>query len=230
MARAEAVFDKRTLRERCTHHIRDLIITGRIGPGDHLVETRLSEELGVSRGTLREALRPLQIEGLLVDDGRGHLSVRSITPQEIREVFQVRAALEVLAARMLSGRDDREQVARELRSAIEPLKDPALDFGDQIRVDLGFHELLCRATGNTTLVAHWRQLIGQIEMMIIAVGSDRGASRMRYEDHIGIVDAIASGDAARAQDVVGRHFDEFATRYLLDFGSSPEASPSPSGF
>ncbi|MFF2486112.1 GntR family transcriptional regulator [Microbacterium sp. NPDC058062] len=220
VARADAVFDKRTLRERCTIYIRDLIITGKIQPGDHLVETRLSDELGVSRGTLREAMRPLQNEGLLVADGRGHLSVRQISAAEIREVFQVRAALEILAASMLATREDRHEIGRELRNAILRLKDPQLDFGAQIQSDLGFHELLCKLSGNDTLLQHWRQLIGQIEMMIIAVGADRGASRMRYEDHVGIVEAIESGDLSTVRVELTRHFDEFAARYLLDYGAA----------
>jgi DNA-binding GntR family transcriptional regulator len=216
MVAAATVFDRRTLRERCTTHVRDQIISGRITPGEHLVETRLSDELGVSRGTLREALRPLVNEGLIVSDGRGHLLVREITSDEIREVFDVRTALEILAATTLAQRDDRRDVAAELRRAIEPLRDPTLSFGDQMAADLGFHELLCSRTGNATLLRHWQQLIGQIEMMIIAAGTERAASRMRYEDHVGIADAIAEGDAAQARAVVERHFEDFASRYLSD--------------
>jgi DNA-binding GntR family transcriptional regulator len=211
------VFDKRTLRERCTMHVRQLIITGSIKPGDHVVETALSEELGVSRGTLREALRPLTIEGLLVDDGRGHLLVRQLTGPEIREVFQVREALEALAATTLTLRDDRAESADRLRRAIEPLRDDSLEFGRQIEVDLGFHELMCELTGNSTLVRTWGQLVGQIEMMIIAAGTATGSLRMRYEDHTGIVDAIASGDPDAVRAELARHMDRFATTYQHDY-------------
>lgn len=214
-AAAGTVFDRRTLRERCTTHIREQIISGRLTAGEHLVETRLSEELGVSRGTLREALRPLLNEGLVASDGRGHLFVRAITPEETREVFQVRTVLESLAATILALREDRVEVAAALRRAIDPLRDGGLSFGDRMAVDLGFHELLCERTGNSTLLHHWRQLIGQIEMMIIAAGPGRAADRMRYEDHVGIADAIAQGDVAQVRTVVERHFDDFATRYLV---------------
>ena len=189
-------------------------------PGDHLIETKLADELDVRRGTLREALRPLQNEGLLVNDGRGHLLVRKLSADEIREVFQVRAALEILAATILTEREDRDAIAEELRVAIEPLLKDDLEFGRQIQVDLGFHELLCRLTGNGTLVNMWRQLIGQIEMMIIAAGPAMGSSRMRYQDHVGIVSAIASGDAGSVRAELSRHMNEFATKYLRDYDAA----------
>src|SRR5690606_14469732 len=135
MPAAASPFDKRTLRERCTAHIRDLIIAGRLAPGEHLVETRLAEELGVSRGTLRESLRPLELEGLLVGDGRGHMSVREMNVQEILDVFQVRGALERLAVILLTRRDDRDEIASRLAEALEPLRDDALPFARKIEVD-----------------------------------------------------------------------------------------------
>lgn len=209
-------FDKRTLRQRCTAFVRQAIIAGDLAPGEHIVETKLSDELNVSRGTIREALRPLEAEGLLVDDGRGHMYVREMTADEISDVFEVRAALEVLAATKLASSADREKIAERLRAALRPLQDEALEFGTQLESDLGFHELLCQLTGNATLVKSWRQLIGQIEMMIIAAGPARAAARMRYDEHVVIADAIAAGDVVRVRETVMSHMDEFATKYLRD--------------
>lgn len=205
-------FDKRTLRQRCAAYVREAIIAGRFEPGEHLVETFLAEELGVSRGTLREALRSLESEGLVTHDGRGHMLVRSITAKEISEVFLVRGALEVLAATTLAARDDHAQVGERLRSALEPLQGQ-LDFGDRIAADLRFHETLCRETGNATLLTAWRQLIGQIEMMIIAAGPETAMDRMRYDEHVGIADAIVDGDAEQAREVVTAHMATFAHLY-----------------
>jgi DNA-binding GntR family transcriptional regulator len=216
MNRQDATFDKRTLRERCTMHVRDLIISGRLAPGEHMIETKLADDMGVSRGTLREALRPLENEGLLVDDGRGHMLVRVMSAEEIRDVFQVRAALETLAAGLLGDRDDRSAIGARLRDALEPLKDEKLEFSAQIEADLGFHQLICELTGNKTLVKSWQQLVGQIEMMIIAAGPAVAANRMRYAEHVVIVEAIESGDPDAVRDVVSQHMDSFATKYLDD--------------
>lgn len=217
MPRADATFDKRTLRERCTAHIRNRIIAGGLAPGEHLVETRLAEELGVSRGTLRESLRPLELEGLLVGDGKGHMSVRKMSVQEILDVFQVRGALERLAVSLLARRDDREAIAARLTDALEPLRDDELPFAQKIEADLGFHALLCDLTGNPTLVTSWRQLIGQIEMMIIAAGPGRASDRMRFAEHVVIADAIRSGDEAQATGVLSSHMADFTARFSGDF-------------
>lgn len=221
MPRAESPFDKRTLRQRCTTYVRDQIITGKMKPGDHLIETKLAEDLGVSRGTLRESLRPLEMEGLLVPDGRGHMLVRVITADEISEVFGVRTALETYAATLLAARDDRDHTTEELRISLDPLRNEDLDFGAQIAADLGFHELMCQLTGNGTLLRSWQQLIGQIEMMIIATGPAIASSRMRYDGHIAIVEAIASGDTDRVREVVASHMEEFSTKYVEDAVKQP---------
>ncbi len=86
-------------------------------PGTHLVETELSEALQISRGTLREAMRQLQQEGLISAGARGRLSVRHLDTKEIRDIFDVRAALESLAARELASRPDRADAVAELCGA-----------------------------------------------------------------------------------------------------------------
>src|SRR5699024_8952450 len=90
------------LREQALVALREAIVMGSLSPGSHLAEVRLANDLGISRGTLREALRQLQQEGLAVTDGRGRLHVRSLDPRTIRDTFRVRAALESLAARTIA--------------------------------------------------------------------------------------------------------------------------------
>lgn len=211
-----AGFDKRTLRERCSEYVRDQVVAGIIRPGEHLVETRLSAEIGVSRGTLREALRPLEQEGLLVSDGRGHMLVRQLSSHEVLEVFEVRAALEALAMTKVLARVDRHEIITDLYAALEPLRDPDLPFATQIEADLDFHALLCEYSTNQTLVESWHRLLGQIKMIIVAAGPRAGSDRMRYDQHKVIVDAIVAGDADEARTILLAHFDTFAGHYVGD--------------
>ena len=85
------------------------------------METELSEALQISRGTLREAMRQLQQEGLISAGARGRLSVRHLDAKEIRDIFDVRAALESLAARELASRPDRAEAVAALRRAVDDM-------------------------------------------------------------------------------------------------------------
>ena len=100
--------EKTSLRQQALTALRRAITSGELPPGMHLVETDLSDALQISRGTLREAMRQLQQEGLIsVTGDRGRLSVRHLDAKEIRDIFHVRAALESLAARELCALPDR---------------------------------------------------------------------------------------------------------------------------
>lgn len=208
--------ERRTLREQCYDQLRALIVDGSLHPGSHLVETRLGEQLGVSRGPLREALRHLEREGLAVSDGKGHLLVREVSAEEIEESFEVRCALEVTAITRLARRADREAISRQLLTALEPLKDPDLPFATQIEVDLHFHELLCTLSGNATLATMWHQLMGQIRMMIIAAGPERAGTRMRWQEHAPLAEAVATGDAEHCRRLIEAHMNDFCHRYADD--------------
>src|SRR5919112_4290591 len=93
-----ASLERSTLRERALQALRGAITSGQYRPGDHLGEVELASRLGISRGTVREALRHLQQEGLVAAGNRGMLRVNTLSGDEIRGLFQVRAALEGLAA------------------------------------------------------------------------------------------------------------------------------------
>ena len=110
--------DKSTLRERALGALRVAITSGRYRPGDHLGEVELASGLGISRGTVREALRHLEQEGLVEAGPRGRLRVNSLTPEEIRGLYQVRAALEGLAATTIIRSSERDEAVAALRAAL----------------------------------------------------------------------------------------------------------------
>ena len=102
-----ASLDRSTLRERSLAALRSAITSGGYRPGDHLGEVELASHLGVSRGTVREALRHLQQEGLVTAGNRGMLRVNQLSGSEVRELFKVRAALEGLAVKEILASDRR---------------------------------------------------------------------------------------------------------------------------
>jgi DNA-binding GntR family transcriptional regulator len=204
--------EKTSLREQALSALRRAITTGQLPPGTHLVETELSEALQISRGTLREAMRQLQQEGLISAGARGRLSVRHLDTKEIRDIFDVRAALESLAARELASRPDRSADVAALRHAVDEMgKWSASNLEDRIEADLRFHRTMCQLSGNETLLHQWSSLEGSIRMSIMFAGVDRAIKNMDAKRHHDIVDAIESGDTDRAAAAVIEHMAGAAT-------------------
>jgi DNA-binding GntR family transcriptional regulator len=204
--------EKTSLREQALTALRRAITTGQLTPGTHLVETELSEALQISRGTLREAMRQLQQEGLISAGARGRLSVRHLDAKEIKNIFDVRAALESLAAQDLASREDRSGAVAELRNAVADMeKWAASNLEDRIEADLKFHRTMCRLTGNETLLHSWSSLEGSIRMSIMFAGVDRALKNMDAKRHYDIVDAIESGDGDKAAATVRAHMAGAAT-------------------
>ena len=198
--------EKTSLREQALSALRRAITTGQLQPGTHLVETELSEALHISRGTLREAMRQLQQEGLISAGARGRLSVRHLDAKEIRDIFDVRAALESLAASTLASRDDRTSAVADLRAAVADMERwAASNLEDRIEADLRFHRTMCRLAGNETLLHQWSSLEGSIRMSIMYAGVDRALKNMDAKRHYEIVDAIESGNAQEAAATVRTH-------------------------
>ena len=203
--------EKTSLREQALSSLRKAITTGQLRPGTHLVETELSEALQISRGTLREAMRQLQQEGLISAGARGRLSVRHLDSKEIRDIFDVRAALESMAARALAARPDRAEVVTALRAAVDDMDRWAgSNLEDRIEADLRFHRTMCELTGNVTLLHQWTSLEGSIRMSIMFAGVDRAIKNMNAKRHHDIVDAIESGDGDKAAAGVFHHMAEAA--------------------
>ena len=202
---------KKSLREQALAALRTAITSGELAPGRHLVETELSDMLQISRGTLREALRQLEQEGLLSAGPRGRLSVRHLDEKEIKDIFAVRAALESLAARTLCELPDRMRVIESLHLAIDAMEnsqDASLE--ERIETDMEFHRTLCRLTGNETLLHSWTALEGSIRMSIMFGGLDKGVKNMSVRRHRDIVSAIETGDASLARQTIREHMDTAA--------------------
>jgi len=162
------------------------------------VETELSAAMGISRGTLREALRQLEYEGLIEVGDRGRLMVRTLTASGLADMFTVRAAPEGLAAAELTTRPDRDVVLAELQTALDALGAGDGSIGDMVEADLAFHRLLCELTGNATWVRAWETLTGPIRVAILFRGPATALTNMSVPRHQQLLDAIAGGDPVTA--------------------------------
>jgi DNA-binding GntR family transcriptional regulator len=205
---------RHTRRELILARLRSAISSGELAPGTHLAEIELSETLGVSRGTLREALRHLQQDGLLTTDARGRLSVRVVSEQEVDEIFDVRCALESMAFQEICARDDREEVARELEVALDALRDTEGDFVAQLDADLALHERMCELSGNGTLRHTWLGVSGLARAAVTAAGPETALHNMSYERHRPIVTLLQAGDVEGGRAFLHQHMRDAAERIL----------------
>lgn len=208
--------DRRTLREQCLSMLRTAITDGTLAAGTRLVETELSSGFGVSRGTVREALRHLQQEGLVIKSDRG-LAVRVFTTQEIRDIFAVRAAIESTAVETLCSRPDRTDEVAQLREALDRVRAAEGNVSEQAEADLAFHLLLCTLSGNGMLVSTWEFLSGHIRATVMHAGRDKALHNMNAVRHQPIIDAIEAGDAEEGRRVVTDHMAEAADRVTAAF-------------
>lgn len=204
-----------TRRERILDSLRSAVSSGELEPGTHLAETELSTQLGVSRGTLREALRHLQEEGLLSKDSRGRLSVRILTPQEVSDIFDVRYALESLAVTRVCAAEDLSPMLDSLHAALDRLKaSETASLEEQVDADLAFHQAICLGSGNQTLVESWRRVSGIARASITAAGRETARENMSAARHSPILTAIMEHDVDTALSMLKEHSDSASERIV----------------
>jgi DNA-binding GntR family transcriptional regulator len=152
-------FARSSLREQIKDVILQRIVEGSYEPGSRLVETRIAQELGVSQGPVREALRDLEQLGCVVHEPYRGCSVRAFGPEELLEAFPVRAALEALAAR-LAAEQITEAELDELDELLQRMRAAAgrADAHEQSQANASFHATIVRAARNATLERQWRML------------------------------------------------------------------------
>jgi len=213
-----------TRRELILGELRQAISSGQLAPGTHLAEIELSEALGVSRGTLREALRHLQQEGLLSADARGRLFVRVVNAQEVEDIFAVRCALETLAFRQICASPRRADIATELRRQLEKLRAAEGDFVGQMEADLTFHDRMCELSGNETLHTTWRSVSGLSRAASTAAGPDTALRNMGYDRHLPIIRLMEAGDLVGGEDFLSSHMADAAAHIVERMNRTEAAS------
>jgi len=199
-------FENLTLWQRVYEHLREEILSERLQPGAELQEVPLSEELGVSRGPIREAIGRLAAEGLVTVRPRRGAVVRSLSKEEFVELYQVREALEMLSVRLAVPRLRPDDVAAldELvaRMAAHAERDEVAEF---FEANSAFHLLLVEAAGNTKLRELYDQLLAQLGRYRLQSLTLRGNLERSVAEHAAILRAIKRGEAERAAHLMSEH-------------------------
>lgn len=182
------------------HHLREGILQGRYAPGQRLIEADLTQELGISRGPLREALRRLSADNLLeLVPNRGAI-VRRLSMREMLELFAIRIALESLAAREATLAMADRTVRARFEADIRPIwaKAKRIPGPDYLAENKAFHQALIRATGNERLLALTTQM--QLPLIMYQLNGllTEAIIATSVIEHRAIATAVLDGDAEAA--------------------------------
>jgi len=211
------------LREMVFESLREAIIHGRLRPGERLMEIQLAEELGVSRTPVREAIRKLELERFVVMVPRKGAYVAGLSVKDIVDIFEVRAALEGLAAGLAAERITEEEMDQLERSIHQINLSSEDDIKAVVEGDTTFHSLLYKASRNQRLEQIIMNLHEQINRFRMTSLSQPGRLKVAIDEHIKIVEAISERNVELAQQLATEHIEN-AEQSLLNALGEEEAN------
>jgi DNA-binding GntR family transcriptional regulator len=192
-----------------------MIVSGQMRPGERLNEQQLAQRFGVSRGPIREAIRALEGAGFVEAVTNRGVFVRQLTMAEVRELYDVRAALFGLAGRLLAERATDDIIARlqDMLSAMEQAAE-VRDFDAYYPLNLTFHEAIVDGSGNATLAAQYRAFVKRLNLFRARSLVQGGGLAVSNREHRDMVAAIVARDPGWAHEAHWRHVASAKDRLL----------------
>jgi DNA-binding GntR family transcriptional regulator len=204
MANRDHALQRDSMAERVKQELLRRIMNGELPPGSRLVELQIARELNTSQGPVREALCELEGLELVVTEPYKGSYVREVTPQDIREAYMVRAALENLAGQL---------AAPHFKGSIEPLKKTAgaildaarkKDVTGYTRHDIQFHRLIVEGASNRILLRNWNSLAFEVRLQMRLSKGNVDLMAVQ-EAHWNIIDALDHGEGKKAGELLRKH-------------------------
>lgn len=197
---------KTSLRDQVFHKLRKAILNGNYQPGDELVENTLGKELGVSRTPVREAIRQLELEGLVELIPNKGAVVRGISAKDMEDIFSIRSRLEGLCAGWAAIHRTEEELEKMEEIVYMSRYHAGKEHYDQVlELDTRFHELMYEAS-HSRILAHtlidFHQYVQKARKISI---TSRTRSRKSNEEHGMILEAIRAQNVARAETLATQH-------------------------
>ena len=211
------------LRDVVFNTLREAILTGDIEPGERLMEIRLAEKLGVSRTPIREAIRMLQLEGLVNMTPRRGTVVAEISNEDLKNVLEVRKVLEQLAVAKACENISDETV-NELRENIKEFnaairkKNPS----DIANIDVVFHDIIYKATGNERLIQILYNIREQMYRYRLEYIKDQDTRKTVVRDHENLINAIVNKDVEKARSIIVAHIEHQEKTIMKNMGFENE--------
>lgn len=196
------------LRDVVFNTLRRAILTGELKPGERLMEIHLANRLGVSRTPIREAIRKLELEGLVTMIPRRGAEVAQISEKSLQDVLEVRRALDALCTALAC-----ERITAEGKNALKKACDnfeEATKTRDAVTIaeaDVAFHDIIVQATGNQRLIQMINNLSEQMYRYRFEYIKDESGHENLVNEHRMIYESIVDGDKERAAAAARLHID-----------------------
>lgn len=211
--------------------IRESILGGRYEPGERLSEQEISRALGISRSPVRQAIHGLASEGLVTLVPQKGAFVTKFSLRRVRELYEVREALEVMAARLACERADVDEleglrkIIRDTKSAFEGEEDASHSWDHAAYPwDLDFHRCVAGLAGNEKLAEEVEKTNQQLRLARSKSASQPLRARLAYEEHVRVCEAVCERDAALAEQRMRDHLrnacDSFEQAFLEKKGAA----------
>ncbi|MCR5789689.1 MAG: GntR family transcriptional regulator [Lachnospiraceae bacterium] len=209
------------LRDIVSNTLREGILTGELKPGERLMEIHLAKKLDVSRTPIREAIRMLELEGLVTMVPRKGAEVARISEDDIRDVLEVRKVLDSLAAKLACERITEEE-KDALKAAEKEFEDSILTKDARViaKADVKFHDQILEASKNKRLIQMVGNLADRIYRYRFEYIKDDSSHEQLVREHQAIMRAIFAGDAEQAQEMISAHIDNQEKGILRQIGAA----------
>lgn len=196
------------LRDVVFNTLRQAILTGDLKPGERLMEIHLADKLGVSRTPIREAIRKLELEGLVTMIPRRGAEVAQITEKSMMDVLEVRRAMDALCVELACERITEEEL-EALREACEAFGEAvkSKDIKVIAKADVALHDIIVQATGNRRLVQLINNLSEQMYRYRFEYLKDCSRHENLIEEHRVIYESIVKRDKEAASNAAKLHID-----------------------
>ena len=196
------------LRDVVFNTLRQAILRGELKPGERLMEIQLANKLGVSRTPIREAIRKLELEGLVLMIPRKGAEVAEITEKNMRDVLEVRKALEELAVQLACEKITDEEI-EEMKKAAEEFKMilKSRDITEIAEADVRFHDIIYMATDNQKLIHLLNKLREQMYRYRVEYLKNPDVHEQLTQEHEEIVYHIKRREKVEATAVTCQHID-----------------------
>lgn len=217
----------RPINQRVYDALRASIVGGALQPEERLVESAIARQMGISRAPVREAIRQLQQEGLVVAAPWRGTSVVGVTAETIPHLYQVRAALETLAVRLLIARGI--AVAAELDAIVADIAAAATagDLAAVVEHEVRFHEVLCERSGNPILARLFQAITAQVRMALTLDNGGYDDLHLVATEHLPLIAAIRDRDLPRALALLEAHILDSVAPLVRRLSADANAGDEP---